>query len=440
MMAAEPEPRPAITKVWAKNFRSIEYAELELDPLTVLVGPNASGKSNLLDILGFLSDAARDGLESAINRRGGIDSIGRRTANGRVLGPEVGFRWTTDRDSLEYSLSVVRLGEGRYRVKREAAQFESVDHRGMFAEVELTKGRITKARVNSSQALKPTDTLRTHNKSNTPRSLAGIRDERFNDHNLQLLSDGSPYSFAPLQLLASCVRVEESANYYALLGTLDTASQALSQLRFYHIFPNSLRDPQKVADSHPLAPAGENLASALRDMIQSKNRFLRDLKHAMNYAVPGVSDIRVSRAGSFQVVELKHASEKGNGNGSWFDLSFESDGTIRLLAMLVALFQEPTPPIIGLEEPELAIHPGVMAVLAETMQETSLRGQVVVATHSPDLIDRLPVESIRAVSAESGSTKVGKVVPHQLKSVREGLFSAGELHGLMGLYPEDAGE
>ena len=58
-MATEPEPRPTITKVWAKNFRSIEYAELELGPLTVLVGPNASGKSNLLDVLGFLADAAR---------------------------------------------------------------------------------------------------------------------------------------------------------------------------------------------------------------------------------------------------------------------------------------------------------------------------------------------------------------------------------------------
>ena len=62
-MATESEPRPTITKVWAKNFRSIEYAELELDPLTVLVGPNASGKSNLLDILSFLADAARDGLK-----------------------------------------------------------------------------------------------------------------------------------------------------------------------------------------------------------------------------------------------------------------------------------------------------------------------------------------------------------------------------------------
>ena len=74
-MATESEPRPTITKVWAKNFRSIEHAELELDPLTVLVGPNASGKSNLLDILGFLSDAARDGLKTAITRRGGIDYI-----------------------------------------------------------------------------------------------------------------------------------------------------------------------------------------------------------------------------------------------------------------------------------------------------------------------------------------------------------------------------
>ena len=70
-MTAEPEPRPYITRVWARNFRSIEHAELDLEPLTVLVGPNASGKSNLLDILGFLADAARHGLEAAVTRRGG---------------------------------------------------------------------------------------------------------------------------------------------------------------------------------------------------------------------------------------------------------------------------------------------------------------------------------------------------------------------------------
>ena len=177
------------------------------------------------------------------------------------------------------------------------------------------------------------------------------------------------------------------------------------------------------------------MASTLRDMIQKKSRFLPDLKDALAFAVPGVRDIQVKSAGSYYVVELNHERDGGNDRGSWFDLSYESDGTIRLLALLTALFQEPAPSLIGLEEPELAIHPGAMAVLSDTMREAALRGQVLVATHSPDLIDRLPIESVRAVSAEGGSTKVGKVAENQLVSVRENLFSAGELHGMEGLQP-----
>ena len=99
-MVVDPESRPRIAKVWAKNFRSIESAELEFGPLTVLVGPNASGKSNLIDILGFLGDAARLGLETAIARRGGIDSIGRKSPTGKVLGPEIGFVYTSERGTL----------------------------------------------------------------------------------------------------------------------------------------------------------------------------------------------------------------------------------------------------------------------------------------------------------------------------------------------------
>ena len=103
--------------------------------------------------------------------------------------------------------------------------------------------------------------------------------------------------------------------------------------------------------------------------------------------------------------------------------------------MLTALFQDPAPSLLGLEEPELAIHPGAMAVLADTMQEAALRGQVLVATHSPDLINLLPIESIRAVTAENGSTEVGRVAEHQMKSVRDKLFLPGELHSMEGLQP-----
>ncbi len=439
-MVLQPESGSSITKVWANNFRSIEHADLELDPLTVLVGPNASGKSNLLDILGLFADTVRYGIETAVNSRGGIDSIGRRARNGRVLNPEIGFRYDSPRSVLEYSFTLDRLSEGDFTIKREFAKLSVAEPQVESCEVEFADGKLVKPSLNEvglPEFFKGT-------KEPGPERLRSILMKRledgFGDQNLQLISSGFLPILSLLDLIESNRNRESAINHYPLHQALRRATNGLSRIHHYHIFPNSLREIRKSADPHPLSPGGENLASTLRGMLKDANRFTPDLRSALGWAVPEIRDFRVKRLGSFEIVELKHQRADEKEKGTWFDLSFESDGTIRLLAMLTALFQEPALPLIGLEEPELAIHPGAMAVLAETMREASLRGQVVVATHSPDLIDRLPVESIRAVSAESGSTKVGRVAPHQLKSVREGLFSAGELHGLMGLYPEDAGE
>ena len=430
LMAAEPEPQPSITKVWAKNFRSIEYAELELDPLTVLVGPNASGKSNLLDMLGLLADAVRDGLETAITRRGGIDSIGRRSPTGRVLGPEIGFQFDNLTATLKYSVALLRRAKGDFRVRREFARVEAIDSSVGPCEIEFKNGRLTKPNViavleRSEDGRDTSATLRIINRSI----------ERSAGQHLRLVSSDPLESPWWLSLLTSRKSPRQDSSYNHLYLALENATDYLGKIGLYHIFPNSSRDPQKMADSHPLAAGGGNLASVLRDMGQKKGRFLPDLKEALNFAVPGLRDIRVTRAGSYLVVELSHQREGGTDRGTWFDLSQESDGTIRLLAMLTALFQDPAPSLLGLEEPELAIHPGAMAVLADTMREAALRGQVLVATHSPDLINLLPIESIRAVTAENGSTEVGKVAGHQMKSVTDKLFLPGELHSMEGLQP-----
>ncbi len=434
-MEEESEYRPSITKVWAKNFRSIEFAELELDPLTVLVGPNASGKSNLMDILGFLGDAARLGLETATTRRGGIDSIGRKSPTGRVLGPEIGVRFRFQDGTLDYTVALTRKSAGEYQVKRESAKLEPTDSGVRPVEVSLTNGQLTKPKL--KRILEQAESTGTEDIGRGNR-LAEIVNQIIADSDRQdiLLMSPEP-SPLPWMLAILLAGSEPGENNSTLLWRrgLERARDVLGRIGLYHIFPNSLRDPQKVADSHPLATGGENLASTLRDMIQRKSCFLQDLKGALTFAVPGVRDIRVSHAGSFYVVELKHERNGGNERGAWFDLSRESDGTVRLLALLTALFQDPAPSLIGLEEPELAIHPGAMAALSDNMREAALRGQVLVATHNPDLIDRLPIESIRAVTAEDGSTRVGRVTQHQLTSVTQNLFTAGELHSMEGLQP-----
>ena len=439
-MTTESEIRPIITNVWAKNFRSIEYAELELGPLTVLVGPNASGKSNLLDILGFLSDAARDGLKTAITRRGGIDSIGRRSPSGKILGPEFGLQYELPEGTLQYSVTLMRRRDkGEYRVKREFARLEPAYANISPFAVELTNGLLTEP--NLKMMLGKTKSNLNEDDGYATKSVDRINQllAESDDRDLQLMNK------EPLRLTwwladsqSGLGSIEERPSFHLDMA-LDDASNTLSKIALYRLSPNSLRDPQKVADSHPLATGGENLASTLRDMMQRKSLFLPELKEALSVAVPGVRDIRVVRAGSYYVVELRHDRDGGTPTGSWFDLSYESDGTIRLLAMLTSLFQDPAPSLIGLEEPELAIHPGAMAVLADTMKEASLRGQVLIATHSPDLINLLPIESIRAVTAEGGSTIVGEVAEHQLRAVRDKLFLPGELHSMEGLHPAATG-
>ncbi len=297
-MVEETESRPRIAKVWAKNFRSIKSAELELGPLTALVGPNASGKSNLIDILGFLGDAARLGLETAITRRGGIDSIGRKSPAGRVLGPEIGCKCVSDWGMLDYTVAVARRGRGEYRVKREYAKLEPTDADIGTLEFEFTNGRLTKP--NLTRLLKQDDSTRTEDNGHATglATLANHLIEESGRRDLLLMSAEPPSLTVVLGLLLSR-RGENEVNSGLLLHeALDVARDGLDKIGLYHIFPNSLRDPQKVADSHPLATGGENLASTLRDMIRRKSRFLPDLKAALAFAVPGVQDIRVKSAGS----------------------------------------------------------------------------------------------------------------------------------------------
>ena len=386
-----------ITRIRAKNYRSIRNLDMEVGPLTVLVGPNASGKSNVLDAMRFIRDAVSRGVDFAISQRDGLESIRHQHRPGRCRrrDVELGVTATFRGVALDYNFVIRRDSSGSHLVKREYGSYK-LGKESEPVEFDIRDGQVKKPRGMSD--------LRT-----LPGDLLFFRYVHFF---FRENSDGSERQISPAIL-----------QFWTMTG-------ALADLRFSHVFPHVIRDPHKQTSAERLDEHGDNLASVLRDMEKIEVGF-EDLKETLSHALPGITDVRSTPVGGYLVLQFEH-SDIG-GEGMWLDAAQESDGTLRILGLLTAVHQLRRPPLMGIEEPELAIHPGVLPVLSDEFQEASLRMQVMITTHSPEFIDRFPLECVRAVEFVDGETRVGEVSERQASAVRERLFTLGELHRMEGL-------
>jgi predicted ATPase len=103
---------------------------------------------------------------------------------------------------------------------------------------------------------------------------------------------------------------------------------------------------------------------------------------------------------------------------------------------MTALLQRPRPELIAIEEPELTVHPGAIRLLYDYIKEGSLRGQVVLTTHSPDLLSLLSTDEVRVVERSGDETRIGPLDDAQRDLVKQGLFTLGEVMRSEGLKPK----
>ena len=421
MVSHRRDQRFQIDRVWAKNFRSVSEASLDLSPITVLVGPNASGKSNVLDILRFVKDALRFDLEAAVSLRQGFDAILRRTSSTRPSVMEIGITATIgpvlrrpDRFRIDYSFTLASEPYGGYTVKREQAIVESdnADHKEPVV-FSVENGRMTSPEFRQQY------------------TGSGTRFRQDEDDGMELdVTDLSLRRVARAWRFERSSSAGESTEPIATMARgLDIMLARIALTRYYHIFPNTIREPQALGNPHPLDEDAGNMASVLRNLEREHSGAFAQLKRSLALLVPGVSDLEVTSVGGYLVVRLKHEDVQ---DGGWLDLAHQSDGTIRLLGLLTSMHQARPLPLIGIEEPELTVHPGALTALADVLKATSRRCQLIVTTHSPELIDRITdfrdVEPVRIVELVRGATQINLVSEAQRESVAQHLFSPGELH------------
>ncbi len=378
-----------ITRVVLKNYKSIANCQVLLRSLVFLVGQNGSGKSNFMDALRLVSESLNTSLDHALRERGGINEVRRRSAGHPThFGIRLDFR-LPDSTSGYYAFRVGAKPKGGFEVQREECRVYTLPDDRFYV-------------VDSGQV-----------EASNPTPLPPAADDR-----LFLVAASSLPEFRPLY-------------------------DCLTRMGFYNLNPDEIRDLQPPDAGEVLLRDGRNLASVLNLIGTQSPAAKAKVVELLSKVVPGVVDVTARHVGKKETIEFR---QKVGENGSPWRFMAEnmSDGTLRALGVLTALFQSSNGgtlkkvPLVGIEEPEVALHPGAAGVLRDGLKTASRHTQVLVTSHSPDLLDDKSIsdENILAVTNRNGDTRIGPVDAAGRSAIQDNLFTAGELLRLNQLTPD----
>ncbi len=343
-----------------RNYKSIGYCDVALGKLTYLVGANGSGKSNFLDALHLVRDALYGSLDNAINERGGLSEVRRRSSgHPNHFGIRLEFILAAGQPGY-YALNIGALAGRGYEVLTEKCVIQGVG-KGPFFQID--RGRLQ----NSSETTFPAVTA----------------------DRLALVAASGLAAFRPV---------------------FDT----FTRMGFYNLNPKLMRELQKPQEGRLLKPVGENIASVIGHLERLAPDQLALVQQYLQTVAPMVHGVERKQVGPMETLEFRQ--DMAGAKHPW-----------RFLATLV-----------GIEEPETALHPAASAALREALTRASEETQVIVTSHSPDLLDdmNLSADALLAVVSEGGETRIAPLDPASRDAMRQRLFSAGELLRLNQLAPD----
>jgi hypothetical protein len=203
--------------------------------------------------------------------------------------------------------------------------------------------------------------------------------------------------------------------------------------------PDEMRRPTSVGPGKVLSRNASNAADVLARLEREKPMIAERIQGYLQSFNPEFQNVTVTKWDDYRWLAFIPSSFP---SGWRFHSSDVSDGTLRAIGILLAIFQSSSgvPPIslVGLEEPENNLHPAAAGVLLDALLEASMSVPIIVSTHSADMLDRkdLPVNSLLAVAMQNGETIIGPIDEGGKSILRKHLYTPGELLRSNQLMPE----
>ena len=372
--------QPFLQKLSLRNFRSIKNEVIVFPNPLFLVGRNDTGKTNILEALSFLSDCMSLPLQTAVDNRGGFNHLSYLHSFGEPYEAPIHVR-------ADFFLKPSKQA-GHYAFSLGFVSGSANDFDVLHEQCSLTDGG--------------GDTLWFDREADLFHTNVAGLDLQLDSQALALPLAAGNKAFAPLR-------------------------RALEAMRVYAIEPNRMRGLQSSFDSRYLHRDGANVVSVLQKMDSRDPAILERIRELLGAIVPNLTDLYlVSDQGKRP--ELMFSQKAAHNEDFLFSASRMADGTLRVLGLLTAAMQDP-PSVIAFDEPELYLHPGAVGAVSDLIQMAAGRSQVIVTTHSPELIDSkwITPDNLRVVQKREGATQIVGLDVASRKAIRQHLMGAGEL-------------
>jgi len=366
-----------IESIHLKNFKAFKDVEIKNIPkMCVFVGANGTGKTTIFNVFSFLKDALTDNVHVALAKLGGgkgFQEVRSRNATGSIE-IELKFRKDDRSPLVTYSLKI-NEEEGRPIIEKEILQYRRGSKGQPWRFLDFSKGQ--------GQAV-----------INEPEQITDAKELKREKHELK-----SPDILA-LKGLAQFEKFPASKAIGDLLENWHISD--------FHI--QQARPEREYSYAEHLSKEGENLAMVTEFLYIKHPDIFQEIIKKLKQRVPGISEVdsKITEEGRV-LLRFK--------DGDFHDpflARYVSDGTIKLFAYLVLLYDPKPHPLLCVEEPENQLYPQLLEELAEEFRDYARRGgQVFISTHSPDFLNGCELEEVFWLQKERGYTVVKRASEDQ---------------------------
>lgn len=371
-----------------KNYRLFRDAKLgDLPRMAVVVGANGSGKSTLFDVFSFLKDSLTQNVAQAVARRGGFKELVSRNTTGPIS-ILVKFRESGGKLAT-YHLEIAH-SDDKTVVHREVLKFRRGSHGQPWHFLDFSLGKGTAI---------------------TNESVYG-EDGAEAERKEYVLDDPSVLAIKGL----------------GQFKEFRVVAEFRSLIENWHISDFHISDARPSAEAgyaEHLSTRGDNVAQVAQYLYEHHPAEFNRVLEAMQQRVPGVSSVEAKPTEDGRLV-LRFQDGQFQDP---FIARYVSDGTIKMFAYLVLLYDPKPHPLLAVEEPENQLYPELLHELAEEFRDYARRGgQVFVSTHSPDFLNSVALDEVYWLVKEAGFTRVCRASDSALL---KNLVAEGDLPGAL---------